>query len=741
MQKLISETFSRAGLPENWQFARKSFHTFEKGGLKPGMVTALWIPLSGAGWNVLRVELEFEGIGGATIECGDGVTHAILRMSADADLRPHEIRKYRHRLAESSMGVAAKNGTRHLVVTFDHGHIRVAIDGQEFLSAIDPFPRPFGTWLYLGLWGDMLVKRLEVFGDDPCPAIKCLPERKTRDFFLEVNVDFIDDILRAPFSKHMFDDLFAEFASWGVKRCHWIYYGEKEDGLWDLVRNWAQTCENVGRIFSTAVEAAHRHGVEIYGMIKPFDMGFHPSFGEGTDEARTQGRVQRIGGPVGRIAKFPAEHPEYLVARKPGAYGAAVNERFTRIELVKEDDRPCAFSVDELSLYVSNDNATYHLYEGSIQRRETVEDYPVYQHTASGGRQTGQTRRCRVMRLEDLDLRAKYFAVSISGRTGSFVNNLLNLIHIFGDKGEERLMTLGIAPRAPSANRADFREIGMEFDHGAGTPTAVFAGFDAITEPFGLDAGAGVLAVARGKERSPLAHLSPAFRESRDWWLSWIRAVLEAGADGVELRVRNHHNDLAWGEYGFEAPVVAEFKKRYGVDLLATDDFDRVAFRRLRGEYYTQFYREARQLVDTYGKRLGLHISVTHDMEPEQGAAMEIHWDWRAWLTEGLADSVTMKEVRPGSRLAQEILSLTRPQGIPVIYCPFNSHWSGPDNLSRVEDRIRNAKAGGYDGFQFYECSAVVEAKADRQIVMTVPPLRELFREHFITQQGHDAHA
>jgi hypothetical protein len=137
-------------------------------------------------------------------------------------------------------------------------------------------------------------------------------------------------------------------------------------------------------------------------------------------------------------------------------------------------------------------------------------------------------------------------------------------------------------------------------------------------------------------------------------------------------------------------------------------------------------------LVDAYGKRLGLHVSVTMDMEPEQGAAMETHWDWKTWLQDGLADSVTMKEVRPGTWLAQEILALTRPRGVSAIYCPFNSKWSGPDNVRLVQDRIRNAQAGGYDGFQFYECAAVVRGTQDGKIVMEQPALADLFRREFV---------
>jgi hypothetical protein len=49
-----------------------------------------------------------------------------------------------------------------------------------------------------------------------------------------------------------------------------------------------------------------------------------------------------------------------------------------------------------------------------------------------------------------------------------------------------------------------------------------------------------------------------------------------------------------------------------------------------------------------------------------------------------------------------------------------------------VQDRIRNAQAGGYDGFQFYECAAVVRGTQDGKIVMEQPALADLFRREFV---------
>jgi len=743
MRELMNIAFESGALPADWT-AERNMASFERGALRSGFVTSVHFALPGNGWRAVRVEVDVEPLGGAALVVGDGTVSVCVDLARGV----HRVMCYgMAELARAKTAIEPKTGTRRVAFEFDRGRLRALVDGREVVAADDPSPAPAAGLLDISFWDDCLIHRARVLGDDPLDApVHVYPSRKRDDFFLEVNVDFFDDLIHAPFTPQMFDRLFAEFKSWGVKRCHWFYYGGAKHGWWrscpmGVDRNAAKTVENCGEIFDAAVAAAHEHDVEIFGMIKPFDMGFWYSYGEGTQAAKTRGKRDRIGGPVGWIADFPAQHPDFLMSRRPDAFGPAENESFTRIDLVKDDASTAAFSVADMRLYVSDDNATYRPYQGPMEREETVEDYPVREHTASGGRLTGERRRCRVMRLKDLDLGQNYFALAVDGRARSFENTFINLVHVFGEKGEERRLTYGVKPRADRAEpngagvaekEADFIRLGVEFDTFPGTPSAVFPGYDAIRAPWALDGADGFLALARGKDRSPVAALSPAFPETRTWWLEWASDCLTAGADGIELRVRNHHSPFAWAEFGFEAPVLRAFKERYGVDLAQTDDFDRAAWRRLRGEAYTAFYREARALTQSFGKPLGLHVSQTMCTEPEFGCAMDIHWDWRAWLDDGLADSVTMKEVWPRTRFAEDVLSHARPMGIPVIFCPYaNNLWGSSGGERVVADRIRLAREGGYDGFQYYECASVMRARPDGALVMRQPALRDVFRRNF----------
>ncbi len=719
-------------------------HVFADGCLCSGANTLLRVPAAARAGAALTVEAELSFTAPSNIHCGDRT----FSLIAEPGLGRYRLLHY-GQMPLAEVRIPAANPAQPIRVGFllRADSWEILVNGASVLAAaIPPAARP-AALLDLGFTHDCRVRAIRLQGC-AAPAPVC-PPRPASSFHLEVAVDFPDDLMHAPYDRKMFGRLFDEFASWGVRRCHWIHYGGPAGGWWRhchcggdaAARHAAITFANVGDFLAAAVTAAHARGIELYGLIKPFDMGFQYSLGENTPAAAARGRLPRIGGPVDWIADFAAENRHLTMARKPSAL-AAPPSVFTRIDLVKNDAAPAAFTAADVELWVSDDNVHYRPYAGPLQREEAVMDYPRWEHTPSGGRLAGAAAHVRVIRLQGLRLDSPYCALQVRGRTASFANDLLNLVHVWGPAGPVRTWTIGLAPRLTSVQpdgaaavrqRGDFREVGVEFDCVADrTPTAVFPGYNHWQLPHALDAGQGFLAIARGRNPDVLAALSPSYPAARDWWLALVRECLAAGADGVELRVRNHHAPLAWSEFGFESPVREAFLARHGVDLWATDDFDRAAWRRLRGEAYTGFYRAARKLVREYGRKLGLHVSQTMCLEPDVAAAMEIQWDWRTWLTEGLADSVTMKEVWPGSRFAEEVLAVARPRQIPVIFAPYaNTLWNKPGGVEICDRRIRLARDRGYDGFQFYECAAVMQGQPDGRVAMRQPDLRALLQSHF----------
>lgn len=748
MHELMNVTFQSRKLPEGW-IETKRLYSFERDGLRGAAVTRFEIPLPGNGWRRLRVEAEMEILptGAPVLVCSDGRLRflADLKKGGRKYISVHEATP----LAQGNHGVVSSPQRCVVVFEFNAGRPSFWIDDKEILSAHDPEPVPVAGILDLEFWDDCNVRRIRILGGEELARPRFeYPARRGVDFDLEVCVDFLDDLLFAPYDAAMFDQLFAEFARWGVKRCHWMHYGTQEQGLCDHMVgsdvNYRKTIENVGEIMPAVVRAAHAHGIKLIGLFKPFEMGLYYSDGEGTADYKRRMRVRGISGGISMIPHFCADHPEWMMARKPGNFGpGADNPVFTRIDLVQATDLPGGPGVNDLILYVSDDNMTYRPYEGPIEREETIEDYSVWEHTSSGGRPTGHTRRSRVLRLKNMNLKSRYVAVYVEGRDSKFSNSLINLIHVFGDKGEERHLTYGLVRRTTQMipNEAggmdpyntDFRQVGVEYDVSwGGLPSSVTAG-DYISRIRAIDSGEGFLAFAGGKDRSPVGRPSPSFPEVRAYWMDWVKHILDAGADGVELRMRSHGYHIAWGEFGFEQPVRDEFLKRHGVDIWETDDFDKMAWRKLRGEGYTQFIRQVKQLCDSRNKPLGLHVSPSLEMDPVHGAAMEIHWDWRTWIKEGLADSITMKEIWPRSGIADEIFSLARPRGIAAIFCPYAANtFREPRGEECIADWIRQAHEGGCDGYQLYEAAAVIKGTADGRVVMEQPALRNLLGAEFV---------
>jgi hypothetical protein len=313
------------------------------------------------------------------------------------------------------------------------------------------------------------------------------------------------------------------------------------------------------------------------------------------------------------------------------------------------------------------------------------------------------------------------------------------------DHAAKFTMVPGAADRPPIGPAG-----GFEYNRYPGSPSGLMtSGGDPINTPLTLDRGSNsYLAFARGKDRGPLAALSPSFPETRALWMTWIHAMLDAGADGIDVRLGHHHADFAWIEYGFEHPVRDEMLKRTGVDIWKTDDFDYNAWRRIRGEGWTQFIREASAAVRGRRKEFATHIDGHFDGAPGTGGAMNIVCDWRAWIEEGLLDRVTGKALWPDASYSREVLALAHAKGIPVTFAPYcNNFFEKREAVNHqgdcpvgcatpVERLIEWGQRSGYDSFLLYECASALRARPDGTIHFrpNAEPLRRVLQDHFSSE-------
>lgn len=146
-------------------------------------------------------------------------------------------------------------------------------------------------------------------------------------------------------------------------------------------------------------------------------------------------------------------------------------------------------------------------------------------------------------------------------------------------------------------------------------------------------------------------------------------------------------------EFGYNEPIVREFKRRYGVDIL-TQPFDKEAWARLRGEYVTQFLRELKAALKPHGIQIAIRLNPLdgQSQRPEIwrssgrepiSTAGNLYMDWRMWAKEGVVDELciywpgndeTLKQVLDGVRGSDTRVSMYRTRGdLPagVIRCLF----------------------------------------------------------------------
>lgn len=136
-----------------------------------------------------------------------------------------------------------------------------------------------------------------------------------------------------------------------------------------------------------------------------------------------------------------------------------------------------------------------------------------------------------------------------------------------------------------------------------------------------------------------------AYPEVRQYKLGTIRwLVSDYDWDGVFICTRSQSRPaLHADQFGFNEPIVREYERRHGVDI-RKQDFDVETWRRLHGEYLTQFFREVKDFLQPKGLPLMVGIPRASYLGPPVG---NLHLDWPAWVREGIVDGLVIDQVAP----------------------------------------------------------------------------------------------
>ena len=134
-----------------------------------------------------------------------------------------------------------------------------------------------------------------------------------------------------------------------------------------------------------------------------------------------------------------------------------------------------------------------------------------------------------------------------------------------------------------------------------------------------------------------------AYPEVRQYMLKVIRAFSDRfDLDGVFLSLRSHspppdHAD----QFGFNEPVVREYRRRYGRDILR-EPFDLEKWRNLRGEFFTTFLKEVKAHLESRGQKLAVGVQQGEYLGPPFG---NMRIQWRRWVSDGIVDQLLVGHI------------------------------------------------------------------------------------------------
>ena len=589
------------------------------------------------------------------------------------------------------------------------------------------------------------------------------PASRQPPFLLSATVDFPGDITSGLYTREQIGRLMAHLAGMGVRRVYWLYYGDI-----DLESYWAggllhfppitygvPTMEQIGEPLKAAVPIAHENGIELYGVLKPYGTGASGTYPEGSPEPKPND-IRRIGGTAFHLSPFIQRHPHTREKRLPYDVPPDLETiAAKKIRLLKKDDSPTRIKKENLEVWTSPDNYCYRRKDIDFALTEAVEPAPRQVRDYYGDLVTARGAPVRTLTMEGLDLPEKFILVTTNLRDGApdFVNTPVGMIEAYGD-GPDPLPIVVAARSVTWISPRDFRTYGLDFDGGLGTLQVPLDEDNTTRTESGewsSHQSGGVIAFARGKNDYAPSMPCVVYPEVRKLWAGWIDRMLDTDVDGIDLRVSSHGNlvDEPW-EYGFNEPVLDEYRQRYGKDFEG-DDPEVALITQIRGEHYTDFVRETSAKVRAAGKKMQFHLHAeAFRPDPAHGQIMgfpaNLDFQWRTWLREGLADGVTLRtswfeawEDPPDGEPQRSRLSMALADPVVAEALKLTSELNVPAYLNRylaravsldeyLTDMETAYNDGRLAGFDLYETANIAHATPDGSDVVSLGDTVELIR-------------
>jgi uncharacterized lipoprotein YddW (UPF0748 family) len=225
---------------------------------------------------------------------------------------------------------------------------------------------------------------------------------------------------------------------------------------------------------------------------------------------------------------------------------------------------------------------------------------------------------------------------------------------------------------------------------------------------------------SRDQRRFLRGALCYAYPEVMEFRLNELQEVLNYDLDGVYLCTRSHarhgNESRDLDDFGYNPPIVKEYSKRHGVDILH-DDFDKLKFYEIQGDFFTDFIRRSSSAIKE--KKLPLWLGIHSDGYSLMNISPMGHMklDYRHWVEEDLIDGLIVaageavldkhdlwfRDLRDRYRFIQDAGKL--------LLCWFRL-WDWRNNLTYLAGDTKNPQliqdvashyADFFDGYAFHE--------------------------------------
>jgi len=574
--------------------------------------------------------------------------------------------------------------------------------------------------------GDIYVERFVFVRED-------LPGERPGPFRLEALVDFPDDAITAPLALtpgHI-DSLMARLAALGVHRVSWAYYGDGHGG-WlmpaayteDYQGGWprcADTYLNLGNPLRVAVEAGHRHGLEVYAYFKPYETGAGMLFPEGSPQAKTMGLLPHLGGQLAWMEPFVRDNPGLRLRRRDDVPPEALTAAIRTIRLIKQDALPTRITREHLQIWTSSDNWQYQQSSVDFTLAQSVEPAPHEVRDHQGKLVTSQGEEVCVLTLAGLDLTNQYVLVTtdFTDGAGDFSNAGTAILTAHDAEGREIPGVFATGGTVWTASLVNFREGGLTFDYGWG---AKLVTLDAPN----LSGKSGFIAFTRGRNAYLPGSLCESEPRVQEFWLACLEEMIAAGVDGVDFREESHssHTDTP-EDYGFNDVVLQQCGDLQGDELVAR-------IREVRGHAYTEFLRTCKTRLAASGRGMRYNLQLDF-FRPDPPTARllaypaNINFEWQRWLDEGLMDEAILRFYQlPFAAIfedpvAEAMIGRCQQRGIPIVVNRYVG--SAGDQLPQEIARVR--ADARFSGFILYETANFIEFNAAGGCSLRLPVVEE----------------